>query len=221
MSKEASTVTKRLPTWLSTLSHGWPALGILFLLGLGCSSVPPKHFFTVDYVLPPSQQRAARINTSVRFRPLDVARPYDTRQIVFRLSPYEIRYYKRRLWATKPQKMLTGILFKRLERARLFSDFSLEYKNRRPDYELRGELIAIEKIDSGDIWFAHLATSFALVKDPGKAAEKVVWEYQADKRKQIYDSKMVIVVRTISELFEEVLQEVENGVLQYMESHKG
>jgi hypothetical protein len=83
--------------------------------------------------------------------------------------------------------------------ADLFEDVSSEYSERRPDYELYGTIDALEELDSGDEWYAHLAFTLRLTRFRG---EKVLWSHRVDAKKQVYNKEPVYVVKALSELME-------------------
>ena len=173
-----------------------------------CSSVPENHYFTMSYVLLPHKGEAPqKTAATVRVRQLDITPAYDTERIVYRYSPYEFQYYNFMLWAVKPQKMITDMLIRHLQHANLFANVSLDYGDHRPDYEISGMIHAIEELDSGDEWFAHLAFSLRMTRFRG---EKVVWSHDVNVKKQVYNKSPVYVVKALSELMEaEMIKVVE------------
>ena len=184
-------------TWL-------PALVVLLLMA--CSSVPETHYFTMSYVLLPSQERNLSPHpVTLRVRMLDIAPAYDMERIVYRYSPYEFQYYNYMQWATKPQKMITDLLMRHLHHARLFYHVGQEYRDRHPDYEIHGVLNAVEEIDSGDEWYAHLAFSLRMTR---YRDERVVWSHDADRKKRVYNKEPVYVVKALSELMEEEMNKI-------------
>ena len=191
------------------LGHRLRVSGIflaVFLMasGIDCSSVPENHYFTMAYVLLPGNagERPAYQQT-VRVRQLEIGPAYDTERIVYRYSPYEFQYYNFMRWAAKPHVMLTNLIVRHLQHAQLFGDVAMEYHDRVPDYEISGVVYAVEELDSGNEWFAHLAFSLRLSRYRG---EKVVWSHEVDVKKQVYNKEPVYVVRALSELMEAEMQ---------------
>lgn len=184
------------------------------LLGLNtCSSVPENHYFTMSYVLLPNKGRVLqKMPATVRVRQLEITPAYDTERIVYRYSPYEFQYYNFMLWAVKPQKMVTDLLIRHLQHARIFSDVSMDYGERRPDYEISGMIHAIEELDSGDQWFAHLALSLRMTRFRG---EKVVWSHDVNVKKQVYNKSPVYVVKALSELMETEMDKAVKKLQQF------
>jgi ABC-type uncharacterized transport system auxiliary subunit len=166
--------------------------------GAACSSVPENRYFTLSYTLLP-QMSATPLPVSIRMRPFDIAPAYDQERLVYRYSPYEFQYYNYMLWAVKPQKMLSDLFLKQVAHAGRFAAVAAEFGDLRPEYELTGEVEAIEELDSGDQWFAHLAITLRLSR---YGDEKPVWNHHIDARKEVFNKLPVYVVKALSELME-------------------
>jgi len=175
---------------------------VLLLLGGACSPVPENHYFTMAYSLLPGQPPARRSGT-LRVRPFDIGPAYDTERIVYRHSPYEFQYYNFMKWATKPQKMITDLVVRHLRHSRVFDRVGSDFPDEAPDYELSGEILAIEELDSGDEWYAHLALNLHLTR---YRSERVIWSRGIDVKKRVYNKAPVYVVKALSELLEEQMQ---------------
>lgn len=175
------------------------AAGLLLLAG--CASVPEYTYFTMAYALLPSEDEPGEpLAESLRIRDLAIVPAYDKDKIVYRFSPYEFQYYNYKLWAVKPNRMVTGLIVRHIEHADLFRVVSRDYGESRPQYELSGVLQAIEELDSGDQWFAHLAFSLRMTRF---GDNRVVWTYRADAKKRVYNKAPVYVVKALSELLEQ------------------
>jgi ABC-type uncharacterized transport system auxiliary subunit len=179
-------------------THQCWSIAVLLLLLAACSAVPENHYFTMSYVLLPRKD-VHTFPVMLHIRQLEIMPAYDQDRLVYRYSPYEFSYYNYMLWAAKPQKMITNMLIRHVAHADLFEDVSSEYSERRPDYELYGTIDALEELDSGDEWYAHLAFTLRLTRFRG---EKVLWSHRVDAKKQVYNKEPVYVVKALSELME-------------------
>lgn len=182
------------------------------LAAAACSSVPENHYFTMSYVLLPRKD-VQTFPVMLHVRQLEIMPAYDQDRIVYRYSPYEFRYYNYMLWASKPQKMIANMLIRHLVHSDLFDDVSSEYGERRPDYELFGTIDALEELDSGDEWYAHLALTLRLTRFRG---EKVLWTHRVDAKKQVYNKEPVYVVKALSELMEAEMEKVVAGLRTFL-----
>ncbi len=176
-----------------------------FVAGAACSSVPEYTYFTMAYTLLPQDGGGAPVADSLRIRDLEIFPAYEKDKIVYRFSPYQFQYYNYMLWAVKPNRMVTELIARHLEHAGLYKVVSRDYGETRPEFELSGVLEAIEELDSGTDWYAHLAFSLRMTR---YRDEQVVWSHRVDARKRVYNKAPVYVVKALSELMEEEMNEV-------------
>lgn len=177
---------------------------LMALCGMGCFSTKPtaaRFYYTISYQpltidLPESGRPYPY---TVQVNQFAVSRLYNRAQILYRYSHNEIRYYNYRNWAIRPDDMLTAMFVEHLTSAGLFSVVGTRFLDRRPDYYISGEVSALERYDSGDVWYAHLAMTLRLVdaKDGSQ-----IWEYSFDDRRPVLQPEMVYTVNTLSDLME-------------------
>ena len=196
---------------------GVTLLLLAYAAQLGCATVPRRQYFTLSYPMPTGLSKPLH-PFSVRVRPFRISVPYDRPQIVYRESPYLFRYYVYRLWASKPQHVLREIVARHLQASGLVREVELEYGEKIPDFELMGEVLAIEEFDSGDVWYGHLAMRFWLVRSSDRA---VVWRYFFDRRRRAAKRRPVYVVRAISRILEEEMQKVLAELDMYFSKVRG
>ena len=136
----------------------------------------------------------------MRIKAPDIGLAYERAQIVYRYDPYKFRYYHYRFWVAKPQQMIAELVFQHIKHLNLFREVSQTYQRGVPDFELEGQIYAIEEYDAGDTWYAHLAMSWRLVRFSDR---EVIWAGQFDRKKEVFTKQPVYVVRAISEIMEE------------------
>ena len=143
------------------------AIGLTALLTLGCAKLQVKQYYLLNYS--PSASRD-RLNPGaypciIRLREFDIEEAYTQPQIVYRQSPFQLRYYVYRVWAVKPQRLVTDLLHKHLLIANLVSNVVRRFdEGKKPDYEISGIIEAIEEYDSDELWFAHIALRVNLIR---------------------------------------------------------
>jgi ABC-type uncharacterized transport system auxiliary subunit len=189
------------------MKHRWIASSLAVLL-LACGSVPARYYFTLSYPLDRDRVTESRPPihpVRLRIKPFKVGVPYDRPQIVYRQSPFEYQYYTFRLWAAKPQHMVREIIENHLESCRLVTEVSREYGEHLPDFELGGEIEAIEEYDSGDVWYGHLAMRLELVRF---SDQMPLWHYAFDRKARVYKKQPVYVVRALSRIVEEEMRRI-------------
>ncbi|MEE2657209.1 MAG: ABC-type transport auxiliary lipoprotein family protein [Candidatus Latescibacterota bacterium] len=131
---------------------------------------------------------------------LEVSRLYDRNQLVYRLAPEEIRDDEYNTWAIRPSEMVTDAVTTYLKEASLFTDIRQEFLDSAPDLTLTGTLNAIERLDSGDRWFARLDITLQLVD----RQNKIFWQMDfAPNEQEVYDPDLVFSVQAMKELLRE------------------
>lgn len=164
-----------------------------------CSAVPENRYFMMAYALLPPKP-APRVDATIRVRQFDITPAYDQERLVYRYSPFEFQYYNYMLWAVKPQKMLTDLFRKQLSHSGRFAAVAGEFGEQRPDYELSGMVEAIEELDAGDEWFAHLNITLRLSR---YGQEQALWTGVIEQRRQVFNKQPVYVVKALSEILEQ------------------
>jgi len=193
-------------------------------LWIACSKPPPsRHYYTIDYLPRPIRLEGSGrpYPFKVQLKRFEVLRMYDRSQIVFRYSPNELKYYLYKNWAMKPGDMIMDRVEAHLLSANLFEELRREFLDTYPDYRLEGTVDALEKYDGGDLFFAHLAMTFRLVRQKDR---KEIWRYAFDKRKKVYEPDMVYTVIALREILEtemiHVIRELDR-IFQGIMGHAG
>ncbi len=173
----------------------------------GCGKVPVKQFYILNY-LPSSnrdQLHPSPYPYTIRLRELDIEEAYNRPQIVYRQSPFQLRYYVYQVWAVKPTRMITDLLNKHLVTSNLVSSVIRRYdEGPKPDYELNGTIEALEEYDSEELWFAHLCIRFNLVR---LKDGKTIYTRRFDNRKKVFQREPEYVIREMSALMEYIINQ--------------
>jgi ABC-type uncharacterized transport system auxiliary subunit len=177
------------------------------LLFAGCifSSVPIKKYFLLNYIPATSRERLSPspYPCTIRLREFNIEDAYNRPQIVFRQSPFELRYYYYRVWAVKPARMITDLVYKHLLTANLVSAVVRRFdEGVKPDYELSGVIEAIDEYDSEELWFAHIALRLSLTRVSDGI---MMYTRRFDLRKRVYEHKPENVIREMSSLMEFIM----------------
>ncbi|MFP4416698.1 MAG: ABC-type transport auxiliary lipoprotein family protein [Chitinivibrionales bacterium] len=174
----------------------------LFLILVSCASVPIKKYYVINYEPEPigNRKHDAPYPFVIRVKDMDIEEAYNRSQIVYRKSPFELQYYFYRVWAVKPEIMLTDLIHKHMVSTGLVSHVVRRFdEGARPDYELTGRIEAIEEYDSEDVWFAHLAFRLNLVR---LKDNHTVYTRRFDSRKQVFQREPEYVVRELSRIMD-------------------
>lgn len=181
-------------------------MAAVLVLSAGCgllvgSQVQTRNYYMLSYT-PATQFSASSLkpyNYSLQIGRFEVQRIFNRQNILYRYSPHQIQYYELQQWAVRPDQMFADLVLKHIEVVKLVRQVGADFFDSRPDFRLDGVVEALEKFDSGDLFFAHLAMSFKLLRVSDGVQ---VWDYSFDKRRQVFQPEMVYTVRGLSAIFE-------------------
>jgi len=187
-------------------------IGTGLLWCVGCTSlfgkVSVKQYYVLNYV-PSSPNGGDMVRSpfpfTVRVKDFDIEEAYTRPQIVYRQNPFELLYYNNKLWAVKPNRMITDLVRKQLISSGLVSHIVRRYdEGLAPDFELSGLIEAIEEYDSDQLWFAHLALRLTLTRS---SDGRVMYSRQFDNRKKVFRYSPEAVVQELSAILEFIMNQ--------------
>jgi len=194
-------------------------LGLTVLMFMGCGffgGVKENSYYQLDYVPTPKEMFNESVYPySVRIRDFDVSEAYRRNNIVYRQSPYKLHFYNYELWAVKPEYLVSDMLFRHLDAARIFSEVRRSIDVEEPDFTVSGTIRALEEYDNQDEWYAHLAMNMHLQENRTK---KILWSREWDYRKKVSNLETIYVVRGLSELLEYINNEAVADIDSVMNS---
>jgi ABC-type uncharacterized transport system auxiliary subunit len=174
---------------------------------IGCGTVPVKRYYLLNYLPSPPQERLSPSPYPyvLRLKEFDIEAAYARPQIVYRQSPFELQYDYYRAWAVKPTQMVTDLVAKHLVTANLVSSVVRRYdEGAAPQFELSGNIEAIEEYDSDKAWFAHVALRLELLR---LRDGKVVYSRRFDNRKQLFQNQPEMVIKEMSAVVEYIMNQ--------------
>ena len=175
--------------------------GITLMLACSLGRIPTRNYYIIRYT--PVSKTPATSNRpypySLQVGRFEVQRIFNRQNILYRYSQNQIQYYEIQQWAVRPDYMIGDMVFKHLEASNLANRVGVDFFDTRPDFRIEGSVEALEKLDSGDIYFAHLAMSFKIL---GTADGAQVWDYSFDQRKQVFQQEMVYTIRGLSSILQ-------------------
>jgi ABC-type uncharacterized transport system auxiliary subunit len=192
-------------TWCAI---GAGALSAVLLTGCFFSAVPIKQYYVLNYLPSTNRDRLnpAPYPATIRLRDFGIEEAYNRPQIVYRQSPFQLQYYYYRVWAVKPSRMITDLVYKHLLTSGLVSSVIRRFdEGPRPEFELSGVIEALDEYDSDELWFAHIAMRINLQRVSDGSS---IYTRRFDLRKRVYEHKPENVIREMSSLMEFILTQV-------------
>ncbi len=181
---------------------GW----VLLLAGIGFASscgtkVQSTRLYLMDYepIVDKAADAPPALPYSVQVREFKIPRTFDRTRIVYRYSPHELNYYRYYQWAVPPRVMITDLVEKHLAAAGLFEVVQREFFDERPDYEVKGTIVALEKFESGEFGGAHLAMNLDLVRSSDNSA---LVTHEFDREVELRNPTMTFFAQKMSEVLE-------------------
>lgn len=132
------------------------AAALLLLIGAGCFSSPTKRYFQI-VPMDKDAERHPPIDKILYIEPVRVDPLYDDFRIIYRVSPYELKYYSSVFWAKKPDDLFREAMSDYLLHKEGFSRVTLDVLQGDPALVLRSSVRLVEEIDNPKVWFGRLA----------------------------------------------------------------
>ena len=177
------------------------ALSLTACLG-GGSSEPTRYYtIAVENIQAPSSSAYADKRLQVRKFTIEPA--YQRTNIVYRESAYDFMFYDLDLWASRPEHMMAQVASEYLAKANLFKTVETKLTG-KPDFELLGNIVAIEEVDEGSSQYARLAIQLTFRKTE---SDQAIWEKSFDEKLSMDNREPRTTAETISKLFGKYMQE--------------
>ena len=184
------------------------ALSFALTACLGGGTTEPTRYYTIAIENIQNPSASSFKDKRLQVRKFTIEPAYQRTNIVYRESAYDFMFYDLDLWASRPEHMLAQVAGEYLTRAGIFK--SVETKtNGKPDYELLGNIIAIEEIDEGSSQYAHLAIQLTFRKTE---SDEALWEKTFDQKKSMDNREPRTTAETLSKLFGEYMEEALNEI---------
>jgi cholesterol transport system auxiliary component len=128
----------------------------------GCGSTHVKRYFQIQSVAP-AEPALPKIERRLLVEPPAVEPLYDDIRILYRVSPFEVKYYPYEFWAERPGKQVGAAMAEYLGKKKVFLSIGQGPTKEDPEIILRSRVHALEEIDNPDAWQARLAMDLEFV----------------------------------------------------------
>ncbi len=199
-------------------------LGCVMLVHYGClnlkQEVPQFKYFALEYA-PPRAKTTGKLGISIRVGRFQANTLYGTDRIIIHARPFEHRYYTFERWVIEPGQMVSELIARDLETAKVFK--SIQYG--RPvccfDFEIRGNIRKIaETVEAGQRR-AVLEIRSLLVKNNRAAFdEQVIFDKVYVSQKRILEEGAIGLVNAMSKAMQEISEKLINDVYLALRAEK-
>ena len=176
-------------------------LSVFTLTGCLGGSTEPSRYYTVS--AESISVAGATSDARVHVKKFTIDPAYQRTNIVYRESPYDFMFYDLDLWATRPEQMLTQVAGEYLIKSNMFKSVDLKPMG-KPDFELLGNVDAIEEIDEGNSQEAHLAVQLTFRK---VGEDAPLWEKRYDERQSMSKRDAHSAAEALSKLYAKYMQD--------------
>ena len=174
------------------------------LLIAGCFSTPAKRYFQI-VPIDRSPEPHARVERMLYIEPVRVDPLYDDFRVIYRVSPFELKYYSHAFWAKKPDDLLREAIADYLDRKEGFPRVTIDVLKGDPQIVLRASVRLVEEIDEPNAWFGRLAMDLEFLEfKTGKS----ILKHTFDRRKALGTRKVQFLPAVLSDILVEELDAV-------------
>jgi len=131
-------------------------------LMIACGSTHGKRYFEIRSVAP-AEPALPKIERHLLVEPTAVEPLYDDTRILYRVSPFEVKYYPYEFWAERPGKQVSAAMAEYLRKKKVFPSIGQGPMKEVPEIILRTRVHVLEEIDNPDGWQARLAMDIEFV----------------------------------------------------------
>lgn len=182
-----------------------------FLL-LSCGGVPETFYYTLAFE--PSQplnDGHTPLPFAVGVEKFQSETIYDDDRIIYRDSPFEIKYYYYRRWVAPPRHLVTKKVLSHLSESCLFERVTAYPSMANVKYVLSGNLLAFEEWDEQEKWFGKVTFKASLYEP---ATQRVLWSGTFAHQQPVAKKIPAAVVEAISLSLKQCLDDLAKALAE-------
>ncbi len=192
------------------------AAAILVLMGAGCGSVPQTYYYIPTYEMKASANHHAALDVVIGVEKFQAEVVYQDDRLIYRDSPFEVKYYSYRRWIAEPRHLVTEKAMAHLRHSGAFQSVVAYPSIVKLDYVLRGRVLAFEEWDVNEAWHGKVALSFELL-DTTK--DEIVWRATFEKMTPAEKKLPVAVVQAVSTSLSLCLDEMVAALKSHLQTN--
>lgn len=154
----------------------------------GCGTTQAKRYFQIKTVAA-EEPALPRVERRLLVETAGVDPLYDDIRILYRVSPFEVKFYPYEFWAEKPGQLVADAMTGFLSVKRVFTGVSRGVSGlaqEEPDLVLRSRVRVLEEIDSPNAWQARLAMDLEFVDaKTGKAVASASFDRKESMAREV------------------------------------
>ncbi|MDZ7288805.1 MAG: ABC-type transport auxiliary lipoprotein family protein [candidate division KSB1 bacterium] len=181
-----------------------------FLLST-CGGVPETFYYTLAMEHnPPPDNDQAMLPFALGVEKFQSEVIYDDDRIIYRDSPFEIKYYYYRRWVAPPRHLVTEKVLNYLADSGLFEKVTTYPSIVNVKYVLSGRLLAFEEWDEQNHWYGKVGFKASLY-DP--ATQRIIWTGKFEHLQPVDKKIPAAVVEAISLSLKQCLDDLARSLV--------
>lgn len=185
------------------------------LLLSACGGVPQTFYYTLEEAPAaagePAGNHHAQLAVALGVERFAAAAIYEEDRLIYRDSPYEVKYDHYRRWAARPAQLVTDAIINQLTARDLFRNVTSHPAAVPVDYILRGRILAFEEWDRGEQWFGRVAISVQLYQ---ASSQELLWSSTFSRETPAQKRQPAVVVQAISTSLRQCADELAAALAQ-------
>jgi len=208
---------------MPTTNFGPPvAFCLLFfafcLLLSSCGGVPETYYYTLAFE--PDKKLnddRAPLPFALGVQKFESEVIYDDDRIIYRDSPFEVKYYFYRRWVAPPRHLVTEKVVNFLSESGLFEKVTTYPSPANVKYILSGRLLAFEEWDEQNNWYGKVSFTASL-HEP--ATQRVIWKNKFEHLQPVTKKIPAAVVEALSLSMKKCLDELAKSIANELSGQK-
>ncbi|MGH7496558.1 MAG: ABC-type transport auxiliary lipoprotein family protein [bacterium] len=135
---------------------------------------------------------------------------YDDDRIIYRDSPFEVKYYHYRRWAAVPRTLVTDEILKQLRASSCCREVVAYPAENQVNYTISGRVLAFEEWDQGEQWFGRVALSIQ-VYEP--VSRRLVWQEVLQAETPVAKKIPAAVVEAIAASLQKCVSDLQKALV--------
>lgn len=187
-------------------------LFVFFSFLQSCGGVPETYYYTLAFAPgQPLNDGHTPLPFALGVEKFQSETIYDDDRIIYRDSPFEVKYYYYRRWVAPPRHLVTEKVLSHLSESGLFEKVTAYPSMVNVKYVLSGRLLAFEEWDEQDKWYGKVTFKASLYEP---ATQRVVWSATFAHQQSVAKKIPAAVVEAISRSLKQCLDDLTKALAE-------
>jgi len=188
------------------------------LLLQSCGGVPETYYYTLAFEPDKKLNDGhAPLPFALGVQKFESEVIYDDDRIIYRDSPFEVKYYFYRRWVAPPRHLVTEKIVNYLSDSGLFEKVTAYPAPANVKYVLSGRLLAFEEWDEQNNWYGKVVFTASLHES---ATQRVIWNSKFEHLQPVTKKIPAAVVEALSLSMKKCLDDLAKSIANELSAQK-